>query len=1204
MAMKKQASLLSFFTRSPNPKSALQEEPIANKTTKIVRRTTPSKISRMQKNGNVESDIRMEDDTKNLHTKRPPDEELSSLKKSCTKRRRVVVSSDSEDNDVEMVNLNKSEENMQQSPRYRSLKSGLLSHLNSPRRENISSQTSSVYESTSSKPVVSEMTISFINSFRASEQDSSVSSSKLGCSTDGDVLDESASTACLTTVPDIESVRFPHLDFEFLQPDRIRDADKRLRSHPDYCPRTLYVPDAFMKKQTPGHRQWWAAKSAYFDTILFFKVGKFYEMYHMDAVIGVENLNLNYMRGSFAHCGFPEVAYGRFADQLVNRGYKVARVEQTETPTQLESRNKIEKANDKVVRREVCNITTPGTRTYGVLDGNDEQSTVDVMDTTARYLYAVAERGTESVQYGVCFIDTTVGRFYIGCLSDGSNRSALRTLFSHYQPAQILYERGRVSASTMTVYNSTVSAVPKEALFPKKEFLTSEDTLKLLADDKYFGKLYDKWPVVLLDMIDRDSLIPKCNPAYDACVSALGAIIWYLRRCFVDVDMISMRRFELYKPMNLTGPLSHDKDEIEVGVHYWRGRRLILDSLTLKHLNIIPPIGSMKKFAPRDPITTKYTLYNVINKCATPAGKRLLRQWVCAPVCDQEILSSRQDAIEWLSEARLKGFIDKARERLCKVPDLERLVQKIHTLGLKYRAEEHPDSRAQMFETMRYNKRKIRDLVRALEGFEHIQDLRLKFMENFGESQKPVPALLERCFGYRFPDISNDLEHFKNAFNRDKAQEEGIIVPEKGVIKEYDDTIYNVKECIHELDLYLNVIRRQLHCSNINFFGSGRSRYQLEIPEGIAMNLSHEFELKSSRKGYKRMVTDELVNLVKNLDEAENQLDILRRDLMRRVFADFGDRSIKWTMVVERMAVFDVLLSLTLYGQDCGLNMCRPQFIYDSKLPVLEIKSGYHPSLAAIAASGSSFTYIPNSVLLGGNQPSTILLTGPNMGGKSTLMRQVGVLVVLAQIGSFVPADEMKLSPVDRIFTRMGAGDRITAGQSTFYVELYETNLILRNATKHSLVIMDELGRGTSTYDGTAIAYAVLLDMATRLNCRTFFSTHYHGLCKAVQNISSIKAAHMACIVENENAEDPTMENVTFLYTLTDGICPKSYGFFAAKISGLKTEVIRAAFAASRHLDEGKTRKGRMAELRKLALNEECSTAQLREIIHSMLVSS
>ncbi|VDN19755.1 unnamed protein product [Gongylonema pulchrum] len=438
-------------------------------------------------------------------------------------------------------------------------------------------------------------------------------------------------------------------------------------------------------------------------------------MYHMDAVIGVENLNLNYMRGGFAHCGFPEVAYGRFADQLVNRGFKVARVEQTETPSQLESRNKAEKANDKVVRREVCNIATSGTRTYGVLDGNDQQGIIELMDSTARYLYAVAERGSDRMEYGVCFVDTTVGRFYIGRFLDSGTRSALRTLFAHHQPAQILYERGRVSASTMAVYNNALSAVAKEALIPKKEFLTAENTLKLLANEKYFGGTYEKWPIVLLKMIDRSSLVPKCDPAYEASMSALGAVIWYLKRCLVDVDMISMRQFELYKPVDLTGPLPEEKEEPKTGEALWRGRRLVLDGLTLKHLNIVPPVGGINKFVARDPVTAKYALFNVINKCITPA-----------------------DAIQWLTEAGSKKFIQRATECLRKVPDLERLVQKIHTFGLKYRAEEHPDSRAQMFETMRYNKRKIRDLVQALEGFERVLELRSEFMRNFGNISRSV----------------------------------------------------------------------------------------------------------------------------------------------------------------------------------------------------------------------------------------------------------------------------------------------------------------------------------------------------------------------------------------------------------------------------------------------------------------------------------
>ncbi|VDM98795.1 unnamed protein product [Thelazia callipaeda] len=1215
MAAKKQSSLLSFFIRDPNSKSTRQSALVENQMMNTPKNSTPLKASLSEAGVDVENLVQIDDPTSSKLIEQSLSGvlagELSSVRKlSALKRRRVLISSDSEDDNGEIEKIDETDKKITKSKKARS---SLPPQVTSLKRPDVS------------KPVSSKK----LNRLSNTSGFSSESSRQI----DGNKSLENP-VSLSTSEGDLECARFPHLDFEFLQPDRIRDAAGHLSSHPDYCPRTLYVPEAFMKKQTPGHRQWWAAKSAFFDTILFFKVGKFYELYHMDAVVGVENLNLNYMRGSFAHCGFPEIAYGRFADQLVNRGYKVARVEQTETPTQLENRNKAEKINDKVVRREVCNITTPGTRTCGVLDGNDEQNALDSMDATARYLYAIAEKETDTTEYGVCFIDTTVGRFYIGCLSDSDSRSSLRTLFANYQPAQILFERGRVSSLTMTVYNSAVSAVPKEALVPKKEFLSSEHTLKLLANDKYFGASYDKWPVALLDMIDKDSLIPKCNPSYDACISALGAVVWYLKRCLIDVDMISMRQFEVYKPVSLTGPLLHEKakfslDHSEGSKRFWRGRRLVLDSLALKHLNIIPLDGN-KKAKQWDPVTAKYTLYNVINKCITSAGKRLLRQWVCAPVCDCEIIESRQDAIEWLSKLELKKFIGVAEEHLRKVPDLERLVQKIHTLGLKYRADEHPDSRAQLFETMRYNKRKIRNLVQALEGFERIQDLHEEFVTNFSQNRKTVPFLLERCLGKEFPDVSLDIEHFKynkrkirdlvqvlegferiqdlheefNAFSHEKALEEGIIVPEKGVIQEYDDAVLNVNSCIHELNTYLNVIRKQLYCSSINFFGSGRSRYQLEIPEAIAANLGDDFELRSSRKGYKRMTTEELVKLVQNLDGAENQRDILRRDVMRRLFADFGDRSCKWLSVIERLAIFDVLLSLSRYHHDCGLKMCRPQFIQNSDKCVLKIKSGYHPSLAALSASGNGFTYIPNTVSLGGDTPSTILLTGPNMGGKSTLMRQVGVLVVLAQIGSFVPADEMKLTPVDRIFTRMGAGDRITAGQSTFYVELYETNSILRNATKHSLVIMDELGRGTSTYDGTAIAYAVLLDVSTRLLCRAFFSTHYHSLCLAVKNVSNIKAMHMACIVENENAEDPTIEDVTFLYTLADGTCPKSYGFFVAKLSGLKKEVIRTAFFASQRLNERKTPKNHMMELRRLAFDSECSADKLKEVIDLVLISS
>ncbi|CAC5386035.1 MSH6 [Mytilus coruscus] len=189
------------------------------------------------------------------------------------------------------------------------------------------------------------------------------------------------------------------------------------------------------------------------------------------------------------------------------------------------------------------------------------------------------------------------------------------------------------------------------------------------------------------------------------------------------------------------------------------------------------------------------------------------------------------------------------------------------------------------------------------------------------------------------------------------------------------------------------------------------------------------------------------------------------------------------------------------------------------------------------------------------------------MGGKSTLMRQVGLITIIAQMGCYVPAEKCRMTPVDRVFTRLGASDRIMAGESTFFVELSETAAILQHATKHSLVLMDELGRGTATYDGTAIACSVVQELSSNIACRTLFSTHYHSLVEEFSHDPNIRLGHMACMVENED-KDPTQETITFLYKFTKGACPKSYGFNAAKLANIPDEIIKIAVKKSREFEE------------------------------------
>ncbi|XP_064411708.1 DNA mismatch repair protein Msh6 isoform X2 [Latimeria chalumnae] len=258
--------------------------------------------------------------------------------------------------------------------------------------------------------------------------------------------------------------------------------------------------------------------------------------------------------------------------------------------------------------------------------------------------------------------------------------------------------------------------------------------------------------------------------------------------------------------------------------------------------------------------------------------------------------------------------------------------------------------------------------------------------------------------------------------------------------------------------------------------------------------------------------------------------------------------------------------------------MCRPVFELsdESHPPFLELRGSRHP---CITKTFFGDDFIPNDIVIGckdtedmeeegsNSQASCVLVTGPNMGGKSTLMRQAGLLVILAQLGSYVPAETCRLSPVDRVFTRLGASDRIMSGESTFFVELSETSSILQHATQHSLVLLDELGRGTATYDGTAIASAVVQELAENVCCRTLFSTHYHSLVEDYSHCAAVQLGHMACMVENE-CEDPSQETITFLYKFIKGACPKSYGFNAARLANIPEEVIQTGHKKAKEFEK------------------------------------
>ncbi|XP_050439278.1 DNA mismatch repair protein Msh6 [Adelges cooleyi] len=1015
---------------------------------------------------------------------------------------------------------------------------------------------------------------SFIND--ESEEESPVKKKKVSRSkpvkTNGNSSSLNISLASTAEKPSKEATKgvvdhdnWPHLKLEFLKPEKIKDVNKKPLTDPNYNPRTLYVPEDFKQKLTPAVRQWWELKSQHYDCVLFFKVGKFYEMYHMDAVTAAKELNLLYMKGDFAHVGFPESAYGRFSAILVEKGYKVARIEQTETPDMMTERCKTMKKTtkfDKVVRREICRITSKGTRTFGIIDG-------ETNDAENSFLIAISEKelNTSSSMYGVCFIDTSIGIFYLGQFEDDCHCSRLRTLCAHYPPVQVLFERNKLTQRTKKVIDTMLSSAVKEALIPETEFWSSSKALLTLAEGDYFKKDDNiVYPEKLKEFLGCESdLQLNANDECEFGIRSLGAVIWYLKRCKFDYQLLTRGRFQIFKPVDVESiNLSNQEDNIKT-------KHMILDAVTLKNLHVLEnSVGSYTG-----------TLLQKLNHCSTPFGKRLLHQWLCNPLTSITSIIARQNAISSL--IKIPDLVQEIRSELSSLPDLERLFSRIYSQSTYGVESDHAETRAVYFEEKIYSKRKIMDFISILKGFRTsvgiMERLQSANIENSAESN-----LLTAICNYPksknpgiFPDLTESLDNFQNSFDHDEAMKHGRIFPELGMDDQYDGVLEKIKEVENELKVYLKEQCKHFGC-NVVYFGSEKKRYQLEVPEAASKRAGEGYELQSQRKGFKRYITDRTKELLDQIiSYEEEKIDVLK-SLRERIFSRFCDKFDDWNNAIQCLATLDVFISLSEYCRCEEDIICVPKFVpaLVDKKPFVELVEGRYP-----CGTGEE-SFIPNDTIIGKENDETwnsslILVTGPNMGGKSTLMRQLGIITIMAHMGCHVPAKNFELNPVDRIFTRIGANDNIIAGESTFFVELCETSAILHHASRFSLVLVDELGRGTSTYDGTAIASAVVKELVQK-KCRTLFSTHYHSLVEDFKTNSLVALGHMACMVEddetNEEIEtEQNQETITFLYKFANGACPKSYGFNAARLAGMPADIIKIGLCRAKQFETAAKRR-------------------------------
>lgn len=541
--------------------------------------------------------------------------------------------------------------------------------------------------------------------------------------------------------------------------------------------------------------------------------------------------------------------------------------------------------------------------------------------------------------------------------------------------------------------------------------------------------------------------------------------------------------------------------------------------------------------------------------------------------------------------------MSEASNLLSKCGDIERLLATVHSMsgpGISDEVEvdtSHPNNRAVLYEMKKYQKRKVGDFSKLLSGLRSASRIPEVFegipIRKSGLLQKLVRTVSN---GGGFPEISNELDFFEDNIDLEKAAD-GEFEPSRGVDPAFDNACDEIDRVKAELERYKDEMCSKVLKGNsrnvwkyTNTSQDSKDKYTIELPKAI--RVSTEFNMVGKRGSGAKQICKYRTQTVETLVKAyETAVDVHKERKARQlqlIFANFDSKRNLWNAVGIAAATLDALSSLAELGKKPGY--CRPEILdctAEAK-PTIKIVQGRHPCVERTPCSGD---FIPNDLNLGQgeNSPTVLLLSGPNMGGKqrnsrgntiarphffnslpsthclgkSTLLRQTCLICILAQIGAFVPAAQCALTPIDVLMTRLGASDRILMGQSTFFVELAETAAALRGATRRSLLVQDELGRGTSSFDGTAIASACLSFICTNLKCLSLFATHYHSLLDERKTDPNVRLAHMESFVNDD--EEDGKESITFLYTLGEGACPKSFGINVARLARLPEEVLRKA---------------------------------------------
>jgi len=793
---------------------------------------------------------------------------------------------------------------------------------------------------------------------------------------------------------------------------------------------------------TPIQRQYLELKKKVPDTILFFRLGDFYEMFFEDAKLASRILGITLTarhKGSdneMPMCGMPYHSADKYIETLVEQGYKVAIAEQVPL-------------GDGKFSREIARVVTPGASVEKNL--NPEENS---------YLVAI-DLDEKKETYGLAVADLSTGDFRTASFS---NLFDFLDEIWKLNPREILIPTNIFDDEKFCQKLPSALKTPRK--FPRKN---SDELLK-----NHFG-------VSNLQVFGIEKL--------EILIRVSAEILDYLQ----ETQQSKLPHFQKL-------------------VKYSTREIMPLDMQTMRHLEIFDSIQPGEKHS---------TLWSVFEKSNTAMGSRLLRQWIANPLLDRDKILARSTAVaELVENTKIRGILDEKLKHIC---DLQRVISRIAV-----------------------NRGNARDLVFLRNSMGVFPDLSA-ICQSANSTKISEKAEIFPQFTEIFTNLSNSLN-----------DEPPLEITSGGIFRDgYSaklDELRALKKNANDwLDNFLTEKKKESGIDRVRIKFSKNFGFCLEVSKAAAQNVPENWMRRQTLVNAERFTTSELAEYETKVLSAESEAYELEHKMFQELRDEVMNFAGKLQVAAHAIAEIDAILTMTKTAQ--RWRWAKPNILENSK--VLNIKNGRHP----VVEKNSTERFIANNLNMesGQNPAKFWLITGPNMSGKSTFLRQNSLIILLAQIGSFVPAEKCEMGIVDRVFTRVGASDNLAAGKSTFFVEMAEMSHILNAATDKSFIILDEIGRGTSTFDGISIAWAITEFLHNKIKAKTIFATHYHELIDCVDNLNFAENYHVS-VAQND-------EEIIFLRRIKKGGISDSFGIEVAASTGFPKEVIAKSREILRQLE-------------------------------------